>query len=374
MVRMCSRAHRLVISETMQNSFSFVLVVMLHITVFTGHLDEVRMSSVARTVGWIKAEYNNQSNATGFYDVSSEELISDGRTLPTTTLSVSDVVETYEEQNPTFANVSNIYADADGEWDFVLENNNASSSTQYCFRMVYADGGVLNEYRYYPQLITNAPPPSPVLTAPFDNEKSHHPRRFSSLLLMMPRDDVRYQIQISTDVTFSSMTFDQNSDTDADQFENIGATSDMIHLRVGRWYATSPSSIATSTYWWRVRASDPDGTNTYGEWSTPYSFTIDTTLVATTWFQTTYSQFDTNALEDATVHVAGDDVRITASFSYATVTSNTIDFEDGDASFGNAWGEFSFTDQTPGDVTYYLSINSTTLRGRVFLMLIYQIT
>lgn len=327
-----------------------------HNAFFTGHLDEVRMSSVARTIGWIKAEYNNQSNATGFYDVSSEELISDGRTLSTTTLSVSDVVETYEEQNPTFANVSSINPDADGEWDFVLENNNASSSTQYCFRMVYADGGVLNEYRYYPQLITNAPPPSPVLTAPFDNEKVSSSTPFFEFAVDdAAGDDVRYQIQMSTDVNFSSMTFDQNSDTNADQFENIAATSDKDPFTSGQVIRyIPPSSIATSTYWWRVRASDPDGTNTYGEWSTPYSFTIDTTLTATTWFQTTYSQFDTNALEDASVHVAGDDVRITASFSYATVTSNTIDFEDGDASFGNAWGEFSFTDQTPGDVTYYL--------------------
>jgi predicted GH43/DUF377 family glycosyl hydrolase len=41
---------------------------------YTGKMDEVRMSNVARSAGWIAAEYNNQASPSTFYTVGNEEV------------------------------------------------------------------------------------------------------------------------------------------------------------------------------------------------------------------------------------------------------------------------------------------------------------
>src|SRR6185436_8265344 len=51
-----------------------------------------------------------------------------------------------------------------------------------------------------------------------------------------------------------------------------------------------------TTYWWRVRAKDPSGGNAYSEYSSARSFTVDTAVVQSTWFQTTDAQFNTDSL------------------------------------------------------------------------------
>ncbi|MBN2485258.1 MAG: DUF2341 domain-containing protein, partial [Bacteroidales bacterium] len=39
---------------------------------FSGYIDEVRISSVTKTAGWIQTEYNNQNSPSGFYSISAE--------------------------------------------------------------------------------------------------------------------------------------------------------------------------------------------------------------------------------------------------------------------------------------------------------------
>lgn len=333
---------------------------------FEGDIDELRFANVARSAGWIETEFNNQSNPTGFYGVSGEELISDGRALPSTVLSVSDIPETYEEQNPTVSNPHGIEVGDDAEWDFVLENYNATSSTEYCFRMVYADGGLLDDYLYYPSLVTNAPPEAPSLSSPFDNEKVASTTPFFDFTTDdAAGDDVSYQIQVDDDYAFDSTAIDRNSVDHFSQFENIVTPADKDPFTSGQTVRFIHTSGLTSgtTYWWRVRGLDPSGSGEWGDWSTPQSFTVDNTITATTWFQTTSEQFDTDTLEDAETNASGDDVRIISSFTYGTTTSTAIDFDDGAPSFGNAWGELSFTDlETSSDIKYsieYLVSGST---------------
>ena len=51
-----------------------------------------------------------------------------------------------------------------------------------------------------------------------------------------------------------------------------------------------------TTYWWRARAIDPSGGNVWSVWSDLRSFTIDTSVLVSTWFQTTQSQFSNDTL------------------------------------------------------------------------------
>ena len=321
-----------------------------------GRIDEFRIASVARAGSWISTERNNQSNPTGFYNVSAEELISDGRQLPSTLLPGSDYAETYEEENPTKSNQNAIPVGDSAEWDFVLQNNGGLPNTNYCFRMVYEDGSLFNTYSSYPRLITNAPPLAPLTQAPFDNERlASTTPWFEFAADDALNDDVSYQIQVSTASDFASTVIDTNSIANFALFTNLSQPAQKSTFTSGETIQFIPASALSNntTYYWRVRANDPDGSGADGDWSVPASFTINTATTITTWFQTTAAQFATNNLLDAIANVGTNDTGIDTSFTVATTTSTVIDYDDRDA--GNAWGALSFTQNiSSGSIRYYI--------------------
>lgn len=79
----------------------------------------------------------------------------DGSTLANLKLSVSDVKQTYEEANNSALMPNAISPGEDGEWDWVVENNNAAASKTWCFRVVDTVSGALDQYINYPTLDTN---------------------------------------------------------------------------------------------------------------------------------------------------------------------------------------------------------------------------
>jgi hypothetical protein len=335
---------------------------------FTGLVDEVSLSNVARSATWLSTTYNNKSNATGFYDVSSEELIGDGRTLPSTVLTDSDYTETYEEANPTSPNRNVLPVDDDAEWDFSIENNAALVDTNYCFRLVYEDGATLNTYTTYPRLITNAPPPAPDLSAPFDNEQlASTTPWFEFAATDEAGDEVSYEIEIDNNYDFSSPALNRNSVDHFTLFTNILNPSERSQYTSGQTLRFIPNTALSNntTYWWRVRARDDFGSNNFGDWSTPESFTVATATTITTWFQTTGEQFETDSLIDALSSTSTNDIGINTSFTIATTTSSVIDYDDRDT--GNAWGVLSWTDnESSGTVDYYVEYR---ISGETFALI-----
>ncbi|MBY0538355.1 DUF2341 domain-containing protein [Patescibacteria group bacterium] len=327
-----------------------------------GRIDEYRIASVARTGGWIATERNNQSNPTGFYALSAEELIGDGRTIPSTVLASSTFPETYEEQNPTQNNRFGLQVGQNAEWDFVLQNNAATADTNYCFRMVNADGSVLNSYANYPRLITNAPPLAPVLTAPFDNRMlaSTSPS-FEFAAVDQADDVVSYEIMVDNDVDFTSPTFTRESNANFSLFTNLAAPSERGQYTSGQTIQFIPNVALSNgvTYWWRVRAKDDTGSGAFGNWSEPKSFTINTATVLTTWHQTTGDQFSTNSLTDAITSTSTNDVGINIGFTVATTTSTAVDYDERE--IGNAWGSVTFTQNvTSGSIRHFVEYEVTT--------------
>ncbi len=69
-------------------------------------------------------------------------------------LSVSDRAGTYEESNNSAVNPFPVFAGEDVEYDWVVENNGALELTPYCFRMVEANGLMLDDYAYHPTVFT----------------------------------------------------------------------------------------------------------------------------------------------------------------------------------------------------------------------------
>jgi hypothetical protein len=323
-----------------------------------GRIDEFRIASVARSSGWIRTEHNNQSNPTGFYSLSAEERVGDGQRIPSTVLTGSDYAESYEENNPTATNTNLIAIGNDAEWDFVLQNYAGAPDTEYCFRMVYDDGSTLNTYARYPRLITNSPPPPPTLVAPFDNEQAASTTPwFEFFTDDALSDDVSYQVQIDNNYDFTSVTIDRESNANFGQFTNLSAPSERGLFTTGNIIQFIPNTtVSSGTYYWRVRAKDDNGSGAYGEWSTPFSFTVASTSI-TTWYQTFGEQFSTNNLLDAVVSTSTHDIGILTGFTNATITSTAIDYDDKDT--GNAWGEFSFNHNvTSGSIRYYFEYNT----------------
>ena len=83
--------------------------------------------------------------------------VADGLSLGNQKLSTTDRRESYEEQNPSVANPRSINVGQLGEWDWVVQDNNAASETAFYFRMVKADGTPLDGYTNYPQVTTTRP-------------------------------------------------------------------------------------------------------------------------------------------------------------------------------------------------------------------------
>jgi len=268
--------------------------------------------------------------------------LTDGVTLSSTTLSSSTAAQSYEEENISATMPNSIAINGQGEWDWVIEHR-ALPNTSYCFRMVGADGSPLTTYTQYPKLVTNVSASMQSLDTPFDNERvaSTSPW-FYFTGIDAESDSIAYQIQIDDDADFSSAVVDTNSETNLTDFTNVNSPSDKSPFNSGDQieYKTSSALTNGTTYWWRVRAKDPDGSSTYGEWSTPYSVTITTGTAVSTWFQTTQEQFETDTLED-TEATTSDAVALLGGSSVGTTTSSVIDFDNG--TIGNSWGDFSFT-------------------------------
>ncbi len=90
-----------------------------------------------------------------FYDNTS---VADNTSLSSILLASSTVAQTYEEENPSLANPKFVPVGGFAEWDWTLYNNAASSSSNYCFRMIRSNGEPLDYYNIdsYPKLTTAA--------------------------------------------------------------------------------------------------------------------------------------------------------------------------------------------------------------------------
>jgi len=299
------------------------------------------------------------SSSTAIWRGYNNLLASDGGTISTLLLTGSDVGGSYEEENNSSVNPNTISVGNEAEWDWVLQHNGANDGVQYCFRMVNDEGTALDDYEVYPSLLTNTSPAAPSLEKLFDNEQvaSTSPW-FEFTTTDADNDDLTYEIQVDDTYDFSSTVLDRNSLSNLTEFENIVVTSDKDPFTVGQTVRFKPSSSLTNntTYYWRVRAKDVNGSNAYGDWSAIHSFTVNTGTTITAWYQTEQEQLDTDGLTDTETTVS-DDVILSTGFTTGTTTTTAIDYDD--KTTGNAWGNLSWTqDLTHGSIRYRVEYNN----------------
>jgi len=141
-----------------------------------GTLDEIRVSSGARSADWIKADYLSQTDAMLTYSGEQDQSIDytsgkwkfglnptavNGTTITTLLLGGATTKQSYQETNPTVSNPTATPIGGIAEWDFALDPGSICGGTYY-FRMVKDDGTALTTYSVYPQITLNIPSIVPV--------------------------------------------------------------------------------------------------------------------------------------------------------------------------------------------------------------------
>ena len=182
----------------------------------------------------------------------------------------------------------------------------------------------------------------PTQVALFDNEKAGTTTPTFKFYSTDPQsNDLEYEISISQTTDFAASTT-RRSGAHAG-FTNTASSTDLTPFNDGDTiqFKLQQADALTNgnTYWWRVRARDVNGANVWSTWSELRSFTIDTTVVVSTWFQTTDEQFATDELND-TETTGSDSVQITsiireALVAYAEGTTQVPRFRIWN---GSSWG------------------------------------
>lgn len=78
----------------------------------------------------------------------------DGTTLSSTTIAFGTVFGSYEEENDTALTPVTAFVGDFIEYDWNIQNNGAKDKSNYCFRMMYADGSPIEDHANYPIIRT----------------------------------------------------------------------------------------------------------------------------------------------------------------------------------------------------------------------------
>ena len=179
-------------------------------------------------------------------------------------------------------------------WDIsAIDTNARNAVTKFAFQFT---GATSDATFYFDDIASNTPPTAPTLSASYLHDKvkvvdTTPEIRFNSTDI--DSDDITYQVSWDTDSSFPGATT-KTSDTDAG-FANVTTPADPDPFTQGNTVSYTFQSALTNgvTYFYRVRAKDPNGSNTYGSWSAVRSFTIDTAInKGSQWFETHADQFD----------------------------------------------------------------------------------
>ena len=155
--------------------------------------------------------------------------------------------------------------------------------------------------------LSNLAPDTPILgaTPAFDDRRTldDTPVLGSFSSVDNEGDAVEYEIQWDTDFNFGTPPVTNNSVN----FSTNGFTAATFTSAASVSYTVGAGEALTNnqTFWWRVRARDPAGSNTFSAYSSKRSITIDTGLSIDRWFQTQDNQFSGSTFVDTEVSGSG---------------------------------------------------------------------
>jgi hypothetical protein len=174
-----------------------------------------------------------------------------------------------------------------------------------------------NHYRYEVRVPVAdvGMPETPTITRPLDFARLPDGQPTLSFYATDPQsDDLQYRILWDTDPDFVS------PDSSTTGSYASGATVNF----------TFPSALIDGdTYWWKVKCTDPEGSNFWTPYTAKRSFTIGLDLPASScsWYQTTGAQFNFNNMEGTVIQ--GDSIVLVSNGGTITDTLLDEDFNSG---------------------------------------------
>lgn len=281
------------------------------------------------------------------------------------------------------------YSDSKGS----VDNNYISmqdDTNQYLFATARTPVAFISVWAGFQEVKTpNTAPSTPILLNPPSGSTVSTNPTLEFYSLDDNYDDITYQVQVDdTDNTFASVVIDVNSSGDTG-FIDLNVSGDTDPFASGHEIAFTVQTGDTLsngvTYYWRARANDPSGTNTWSAWNTGESirnFTVTTsnvppTIVLDTLDATVFNT-GTPTLQFTGSDDDGDDItyeiKIDNNSGFtSTIISGASNADLGFASFGSfdtdpftAGIQISYTVQS-GDTlsadTYYWSVRAKDPSG-----------
>lgn len=229
-------------------------------------------------------------------------------------------------------------AGAGGTGAFTASMTSLDAETHYYVR-AYAINSVGTSYGEEVEFDTNAIdiPPTVTLNSPADEatgEGSAPTLNFTGT--DTNGDTIEYNVQIDTSIDFNSVSgsplLDKFSTTDAGFTSGHPFTSG----EAKEFTVQSGDELSNGIHYWRVRAIDPTGSNTYGAWSATRSFTVTVAEVSISLSTDGSVQFGTmpqNTAKDTTSGDLNDPETIQVDSGPADLEIKSTNFSDG----GSGW-------------------------------------
>ena len=209
-----------------------------------------------------------------------------GSTLPSLLLASSTIKETYEEYNPSASIPNGIPAGGYGEWDWVAQNNNASSGVTYYFRMVQSSGTVLDAYSQYPTITTaGGGPLSPANLNQFtgDGVTQINVGSSTATTTVVLKADVSasqsINMALQVEATSTANAFACGSGACAIATQSVTYNSTTSVTGASTTLTLTSAGDSGTNYHWQARVRNT-GTNEYSSWVSFPSVATNTESVA----------------------------------------------------------------------------------------------
>ncbi len=259
--------------------------------------------------------------------------------------------------NPTIANSSQTGTGSSSSFNNTLTG--LAENTTYYIRS-YAQWNTSN-YAYGSQVTRKTQGrPSVVLDTPANAGSSSLTKPTLDFTGTDPdTNTITYQIQLHTSNSWTSPLIDVSSASNTGFTNRSDSKTDPFYSGNQIRYTVQTDLTRGSTYYWRVRGKDTNGSNTWGEWTTARSFTVSA-IAPTVTLGTVYNVGFDDADVDAEVTANGGATVTERGVVYSTSTNPTT--SDSKVITGSGTGTFtSEITGLAGTTTYYIrayAINS----------------
>jgi hypothetical protein len=222
--------------------------------------------------------YREQDNTIRFYNAEGEYVFefAEPYAIDASGNKTTDVTYVLTK-NPDSENTYTLIKEVDPDWLFGKQRSYPIIIDPTIITIASSKTPTLSENFFHDNIITND-------TTPLVKFGANDPES----------DDLRYEINWDTDSDFvGASTADSSTDPG---FANEDTPADTSPFTSNETITYTFQSALTNntTYYWRVRARDPSGDDTWSSWSDTRSFTVNISTADTTWFQTVQDQFSTD--------------------------------------------------------------------------------